>query len=62
MTGTRSAPDRDESAAVSTGGFCPCLRTYRAFGEQVSTLFGLLEGINKPTATVLCSACLVELL
>ncbi len=36
--------------------------SYRAFGAQVARLIGLLEGINKPTATVMCTECMVELL
>jgi len=33
---------------------------YRAFGQQMEKLFEIVSGINRPTATVMCTVCMVE--
>ena len=38
------------------------LPSYGAFGRRMEKLFEMLEGIDRPTATVMCSECMVELL
>lgn len=35
---------------------------YHAFGQGMEKLFGILEGINRPTATVMCTECMIEIL
>jgi protease-4 len=35
---------------------------YQDFGQRMEKLFDIVEGINRPTATVMCSECMVELL
>ena len=35
---------------------------YGEFGQRVERLFEIVEGISKPTATVMCTECMVELL
>ncbi len=35
---------------------------YGEFGQRMERLFEIVEGISKPTATVMCTECMVELL
>lgn len=33
-----------------------------SFGQRMEKLFGIVEGINRPTATVMCAECMIEIL
>ena len=49
---------REFSAGISGQVSYP----WRAFGQRMETLLEALEGINQPTATVMCTECMVEIL
>lgn len=35
---------------------------YQEFGQRMEKLFDIVEGINRPTATVMCTECMIEIL